>query len=234
MPAVRRGSVCELTGTPFESGVVLTADDWNDRMGSVGVAPLVGEPPDTKPPWAIPLPFGLWAVIGRVLDVPLEYIGREQRQLNASELRTIEDAWLDVLALRPLLDSPPQAPAPGPGGAYPRWSRTYYVRKTIKGEQKFYAVFSPDGWNHVAPAVTVVRATSRPRGREFPEIVRGTHACAGNVTTFPVTMLDVARPTPVRHVPLDAMRRIAAAIATTHALGPALGISDASLEAILS
>lgn len=203
-------------------------------MASVGVFPLMSPDeiePDRRPPWVLPLSSGV-CVPGRKLDVQIGAIGREVGAISGSELRSAEEAWIDLLALDTLLQLPPEYPAAGPGGNYPRWARTYYVRKHTGGQRKFYVVFSPDGVNAAAPAVTLVRLTSTPSGPEFPEVQPGTHACAGNITTFPAHFVDTVGAPPVRSVSLDGMRRVAAAVAITHGLGPALGRSERELGSL--
>lgn len=180
----------------------------------------------------LPLSFGV-CVPGRKIDVDSAQIGRELGAVSSAELRLVEDAWIDLLELRSIVEAAPKFPPPGVGGSYPRWARTYYLHQYIKGERKFYVVCSPDQANSSAAAVTVVRLTSRPRGLEFPRVSNDTYACAGNITSFPSRYVDLTRQPPVRSLSIDNMRRVAAAVVITHALHDALAIAERDLESIL-
>ncbi|MDO8506021.1 MAG: hypothetical protein Q7S41_00265 [Candidatus Limnocylindria bacterium] len=204
-------------------------------MASVGLIPIV---PSTeidrsrRPPWALPLSFGI-CVPGRKIDVESAAVGRELGAVSSTDLRLVEDAWIDLLEIRSLLVPTPSFPPPGPGNSYPRWSHTYYLHQYTRGERKFYVVCSPDQTNGSAPAVTVVRLTSSPHGLEFPRIASGTYACAGNITSFPSRHVDLIRQPPIRSLSIDDMRRIAAAVAITHGLSDALALAERDVESIL-
>lgn len=205
-------------------------------MRSIGIVPIVPAAELTnahRPPWIVPIGAGI-AVVGRKLDVPSDVVTAESEHVPAVEMNAIEESWIDLLDLRSLLSGTAMFPPPGPGGSYPQWSRVHYLHRHMAGEGKFYVICSADLVNARAPAVTVVRLTSRPRGLEFPEVAAGMHACAGNVTSFPLAHIDRASRPPVRSLPLDRMRRIAAAVAITHGLERALGTTTASLESLLS
>ena len=235
MTRARRGTVYQLTTGPFEEGVAITDDPWNDVMHEVGFIPIVAstEQEALPPPWTVRLSDARKAVTGRPLSLPLDRIGTERRTLGASDMTIIGEGLVDVLGLASLLGAPFQSPPAAAGGTYPRWGRSYWVHQRIANEEKFHLVVSADDLNARAPAVSVVRCTSTPRGLEFPELVRGTHACCGNLTSFPVHAIDLNQLTPVPTIALPRMRRVAAAIATTHGLGPAVALTDAELEEIL-
>ncbi len=205
-------------------------------MASVGVLPIVARrdvDPAGRPPWILQLKSGAVCVAGRKIDVDSNAIGRELDAMSPLELRAVEEAWIDLLHLRGLLTPTPAYPPAGPGGSYPRWSRTYYALQYTQGQQKFHVVLSPDDVNVTAPAVTVVRITTTVRDMEFPEVAAGSHACAGNITSFPMRTIDLNRQLRLRSVGLAGMQRIAAAVAVTHALAPVLGYTEAYLESLL-
>ncbi len=235
MGFARRGAVFELTSGPFDEGVVVTSDLWNDTKAEVGVIPIVDrtEPLAVAPPWYVPVSNGRLAVVGRVLSIPPSTLGADRGSLTADDLRVVEEAWIDGLSLVSLLEDPPQPPAPVHGALYPRWANVYWANYRIQGQRKFYGIISVDAWNARAPSVTLLRMTSTRRGPEFPEIAGGTYACAGNLTSFPIHGIDLNDPPPIRSIGVPQMKKIAAAIAVTHELGPALGLTDAELSALL-
>src|SRR5207247_5844749 len=142
-------------------------------MGSVGILPIVRRSevdPDRRPPWVVEVGPDAICVPGRKLDVDSTVVGRELDAIAAIQLRTIEEAWIDMLQLPALLAPSPTYPPSGPGGTYARWSGTYYALRRTQGQQKFYVSCTPDHISATSPAATLVRITSTLRGRELPEV----------------------------------------------------------------
>lgn len=227
---VRRGVVYEYPGSSEIAGVVvLTNDDWNDRMEEIGVVPVrqpISEAiPDLHPIVSEAPP--LQAIAGRLLSIDKSVLGRPVVVLDDQRLALVEDLLCDILALDELCRSEPRRPSLPKGIVdYPLWGEIYYAGEPIGGEYKRWVVVSTDGWNRSSRTSILVRTTSQKRrsGAEFPSIQKGeARACCGDATTMLASRVQVRgkRPKPERLNTRD-MAAVAEGLVETHGFRGAL------------
>lgn len=227
---VRRGVVYEYLGSGGIVGVlVLTNDDWNDKMDEVGIVPVRQPMSETLPalhPIVSEAP-PLQAIAGRLLSLDKNGLGHPLVVLDEERLAMVEDVLCDILALDDICRPEPKRP-PQPRGAvdYPLWGEIYYAGEPIDGQYKRWVVVSTDDWNKRTGTSILVRTTSQRRrgGPEFPSIQRGdARACCGDATTMLVkrVRLQGKRPDP-RWLNTQDMAAIAEGIVEAHDLWSAL------------
>lgn len=227
---VRRGTVYEYSGAVGKVGVlVLTNDDWNDKVEEVGVVPIRQPMSETFPelhPNVSEAPL-LQAIPGRLLSIDKNELGRPLVVLDDERLAMAEDVLCDILALDDICRPEPKRP-PQPRGVvdYPAWGEIYYAGEPIDGQYKRWVVVSTDDWNKRTGTSILVRTTSQQRrgGPEFPPIQNGdARACCGDATTMLAKRVRLRgkRPDP-RWLNTRDMAAIAEGITETHGLRGAL------------
>lgn len=187
--SIRRGTIYQVPEFKTASGLlVLTNDEWNEAQTKeiAGTPVFSGVGPGREP---IP---GTSLFAGTVLTVEKEWLATAVRQLDASQLKPVEDMLTDVLALDLLRTSPPQGPTGQPGLIdYPRWSEIYYAGPPLGDppEPKRQVAVSSDGYNHALKGAIFVRTTtsSRRGGEAFPALADGTKAVCMLPTFIPST-----------------------------------------------
>ena len=226
-----RGFVYEIEAAAHPSpetaaALVLTSDDWNEHMLSVGAVLVVRQGSRSHLPafGVVPLyALGLDAVPGHIVSLEHEHLGSKPLyRIEDEELRAVERALSEVLGLPDVLSAVPRRPyTPGGPTRYPLWGQVYYGPG--RPERKRYLVVSANPWNRSADRVLTIRLTTSARrvGTEFPH-VRGGRACCAELTA-----LRSARFTPRERVAPDLtkaeMVAIARGLVETHRLEGALG-----------
>ena len=176
--AIRRGTIYRTSAFSRASGLlVLTNDEWNDAPTQDLSGALVfteAGPGRTAIPKA-----DVWA--GLLLAVPKDILIEPVADLAPQQLRPVEDALCDALALRDLCATPPTVP-PGLSGVidYPRWSQIYYAGPPVgvPPQRKRHLVVSHDAYNRALSGAICVRTTTSNRrgGRGIPALRDGSKA----------------------------------------------------------
>ncbi len=227
MPSPRRGTVYRLDGgsVGLYGVLVLTNDVWNRRMRTVGVVPVRAAASESLWEPIVALEPHIQTRVGFLASLPAERLIEARFVLTADQIRPVEAALADILALTDLCATPAMEPPLVPGLAdYPRWGEVYYAGPPIHGQVKRYAVVSRDDWNARAPVAIAVRTTSQDKswGRAFPAILGGSaRACCGDATTLVRGRFDLSgRPSPAT-LSFEDMVRVAWGLADVFELGRA-------------
>lgn len=219
--AIRRGTIHRVREFPRAFGLlVLTNDEWNDAPTSELAGALVYQ--DAGPGReSIP---GTVLFAGPLLSTPKAVLDVALQQLEAAQLKPVEDMLVDVLALDRLRTTPPQGPVGQPGVInYPRWSEIYYAGPPVgePPQTKRRVAVSIDSYNRALKGAIFVRTTTSANrgGVGFPELRDGTKAVCMLPTFISASYVRLGardrRPDPRQFVLSDM-----AAIA--HSLGDAL------------
>ncbi len=177
------------TRTP--AWLVVSIDEWNERLNSFVAVPLWAPRPVATPlaPRIVAGGATFDAVVGRLSILFSEDLAGAQARLGRSDLTAVEDALRSVLELPTLFAAQPSRPRP-PAGAidYPIWGERYYAGPRIGGEFKRFVCVSANAWNRADGSALFVRTTSRPKRSTlwFPLIEGGrAQAACGDISFFP-------------------------------------------------
>lgn len=222
--ALRRGVLYRVPFFKRAFGlVVLTNDEWNDAT-TQDLAGALAYNEVGAGRVAIPR-TDVW--VGTLLALPKTDLAEAVRELDPRQLRIIEGALADALALPELLAHAPRAPQ-GLAGAidYPRWSNVYYAGPQVgePPERKRYVAVTRDEHNHALGGAVFVRTTTSPRrgGRGIPVLRDATRAIC-TLPTFIATASVRMRRGDARPEPAQFFLPDMAAIA--RGLGEALELS---------
>ncbi len=220
---IQRGAVHQISGsaTPF---VILTRDDWNDRMSSVGGVPILasGSAPEHLRVTLAGLEGA--ADITRLQAIPIERIDSPIHVLSDDELLAVERALADIIDAPRFAAEPLRSRRPLPGAInYPRAGEVYYLTGAkIGNETKRYLVASRDDWNRVRDTVLIVRTTTQPKFpvADFPIIQSGAaQAACGELTAVPADALDLSsRPATNKTIGMSDLREVIRGICATYVL----------------
>lgn len=206
-------------GVPTRAWLVLSIDDWNERLQRYVGVPLQ-DPRPTEMPFAPHIVVGgtvLEAMVGRLAPLFPEQLGGALAALADGDVATVEAALRDLLGF-PLLFSPnPTRPRPPAGQiTYPLWGELYYVGPRIGGELKRFVCVSINEWNRADDSALFVRTTcQRKRSTDwFPYIQNGrAQAACGDVAFATGRAVDFRQRPPFPTVSLPDMLAIARGLA---------------------
>ena len=226
--AIRRGVLYRVPAFVRASGLlVLTNDEWNETT----TEDIAGTPTyaDAGSGRTVVPGTGTWT--GPLLAIPKADLAEANVELDSAQLRVVEDALCDALALRELLGTPPRSPHGFPGVIdYPRWSQIYYAGVPLGSppERKRYLAVSHDAYNRALEGAVFVRTTTSTRrgGRGIPTLGDGTTKAVCVLPTF-ISRHSVGmrprdqRPQPAQLSPAD-MATVAAGLVDALELADAL------------
>lgn len=226
--AIRRGVLYRVPTFVRASGLlVLTNDEWNEAT-TQDVAGALTYAEAGSGRTSVP-GTGTWT--GPLLAIPKADLAEANVEFDGLQLRVVEDALCDALALRELLSTPPRSLRGFPGVIdYPRWSQIYYAGGLVGSppERKRYLAVSQDAYNRALGGAVFVRTTTSTRrgGRGIPTLRDGTTKAVCVLPTF-ISKHSVAmdphdrRPQPEQFSPAD-MAAAAAGLADALQLADAL------------